>query len=80
MKLLFHLGRCFLEAQHRLFVDLVRRTHVGFPRLDHLIDRLQKELAHDEVVEDENHYDREQRVIGRQIDLHRLFGAGKTGT
>ena len=36
VQLLFHLRRRFVEARHRLFVDLVRGAHFALARLDHV--------------------------------------------
>ena len=36
VELLFHLRGRFVEARHRLFVELVRGAHFALARLDHL--------------------------------------------
>src|SRR5205814_1347406 len=65
-------------ASHRPPEDaLVGRARFRLARLQNAVDRLDEEFTHDPIVDDEDHHDREQRVIGRQTDLHCSWGREK---
>ena len=51
----------FVEARQRVLVQLLGRPRLRLARFENLVDRLQEELAHDQVIQDEDHHDREQR-------------------
>src|SRR5262249_56138447 len=65
--------RGLFEPGQRGLVQLLGGTRFDLASLEHVVDRLQKEDLHDEILRDEDRHDSEQRQIGHQVDLHTLL-------
>jgi len=76
VKLLFDLRSLLIEVGQGTLVGLLRHPHFSLSRLQNSVDRPDEEVAHDEIVHDEDRQDGEQREIRKQVDLHTFCEPG----